>query len=67
MTAWRRWQHHLAGVRWVWIGDQETPQVEEHQWTPQGWALVSVTPAGGVFRPLLFPGLETCLRALLGS
>lgn len=49
--------YHAAGVPWYWIADVVIRQIEEYQWTPAGYELVSQTPFESPFRPRLFPRL----------
>lgn len=58
LDAYRR-----AGVPWVWLIDSETLVVEEYQWTPKGYLLVSTTPPTRPFEPKRFPGLKLELGA----
>jgi Uma2 family endonuclease len=49
--------YHKARVPWYWIADVVTRQIEEYQWAPEGYQLVSTTAFDGDFRPQLFPDL----------
>ncbi len=62
LDAYRR-----AGVPWVWLIDSETLVVEEYQWTPEGYLLVSTTPPTRPFEPKRFPGLKLEIGATFGA
>ncbi|MCX7993219.1 MAG: Uma2 family endonuclease, partial [Fimbriimonadales bacterium] len=59
LDAYRR-----AGVPWVWMIDSETLVVEEYQWTPDGYLLVSTTPPTRPFEPKRFPELKLEIGAV---
>lgn len=56
--------YHRAGVPWYWIVDAETPRVEEHRHTPEGYLRTQTALRGQEFRPGLFPDLALNLAAL---
>ncbi|GIV04947.1 MAG: hypothetical protein KatS3mg016_0522 [Fimbriimonadales bacterium] len=62
LDAYRR-----AGVPWVWLVDPETLVVEEYQWTPEGYLLVSTTPPTRPFEPKRFAGLKLELGATFAA
>ncbi|GIV09858.1 MAG: hypothetical protein KatS3mg019_1949 [Fimbriimonadales bacterium] len=62
LDAYRR-----AGVPWVWLIDPETLVVEEYQWTPEGYLLVSTTPPTRPFEPKRFAGLKLELGATFAA
>lgn len=62
LDAYRR-----ASVPWVWLIDSETLVVEEYQWTPEGYLLVSTTPPTRPFQPKRFPGLLLEIGATFGT
>lgn len=62
LDAYRR-----ASVPWVWLIDPETLVVEEYQWTPEGYLLVSTTPPTRPFEPKRFPGLKLELGATFSA
>lgn len=57
--------YYAAGVRWVWLIDQESLLIEEYQWTPEGYLRRQAVDARTPFRPQLFPELEITLQALV--
>ncbi|MCS6919230.1 MAG: Uma2 family endonuclease [Fimbriimonadales bacterium] len=62
LDAYRR-----AGVPWVWLIDPDTLVVEEYQWTPEGYLLVSTTPPTRPFEPKRFAGLKLDLGATFAT
>lgn len=57
-------EYYAAGVPWYWLIDPNTFLVEEYQHTPQGYLPTAAVPAGQVFQPRLFPGLELDVQAI---
>lgn len=57
--------YYTAGVRWVWLIDQESLLIEEYQWTSEGYLRRQAVDARTPFRPQLFPELEITLQALV--
>jgi Uma2 family endonuclease len=58
--------YYENGVKWYWIIDGETLDVEEYRATPEGYVRLASIVAGEEFRPALFPGLTLDLATLLG-
>ncbi len=59
--------YHRARVPWYWIVDPEALSIEEYRWEPEGYLRVASLAQGEVFQPILFPGLEIDLQALVGE
>src|SRR5207248_293166 len=56
--------YYQAGVPWYWLIDPDTFLVEEYQHTAGGYLCTVTVPAGQVFQPRLFPGLEIDVQAI---
>ena len=54
------------GIEWYWLISQSLI-VEEYHHTPEGYARVSTTAPGEVFRPQFLPGFNVNLADLLGE
>lgn len=59
-------QYRLSEVPWLWIVDQDSLAVEEHQWTPDGYLRVGSALGDATFKPRLFEGLGIDLGKLTG-
>lgn len=59
-------QYHRSQVPWVWIVEQNSLEIDEYEWTAEGYVRVGGAPGGNVFRPRLFLDLEIDLKALTG-
>lgn len=60
-------EYHAAQVAWYWLIDSETLSIQELQWTPDGYIIVSAAEASEPFRSRALAGVELDLRALAGD